>query len=280
MKLEIARTNPSDAASLLYPGNPKGIIGQLQGDVLMVEKCHDVSSDVWLRPTQECYFDLPIYYQEAEKFLSPSTKVILDESSIVSCQTEPSIHSVGTEYYAQNPNYSSFNYTVTVLKPQEINHTIFEDKLPYHLGNLFGDAANKFGTSMLTSVKRRTADRRATNAVLAANPNSDTVFTTEASKWFPTLSSLKLESIKKVIERTLSLWFMGTFYSVLAIIIGIWIVAIICKCIINGFTSRETWLTILSLFLAIYNFFRFFCVFFRLIHANPHAPTAPNYYDA
>ena len=52
----------------------------------------------------------------------------------------------------------------------------------------------------------------------------------------------------------------------------IWIGCIIVQCYINGFTSRETWLTIISLFTGMIRFVKYFFVLFRVIRE----PGQPN----
>ena len=128
---------------------------------------------------------------------------------------------------------------MTVLKPDQKNYSIYgDDLLPNHLGNLFGKRADEFAKAAITTKKRQTAKGKAENTILAGDPNYKE-FAPEVSDWYVNISSF--EDIWKAIRREIGYYCGVTFYSII-------IAIIIVKCYISGFTSRETWLTIISLF--------------------------------
>ena len=108
--------------------------------------------------------------------------------------------------------------------------------LPNHLGNLFGKRPDEFAKAAITTKKRQTAKGKAENTILAGDPNYKE-FAPE--DWYVNISSF--EDIWKAIRREIGYYCGVTFYSII-------IAIIIVKCYISGFTSRETWLTIISLF--------------------------------
>ena len=85
--LELIKDNPS-SAHLIF-GNRKGHMAVKRGDLLIVSKC--VKADnVKARQTNHCYAQLPITHNSTAKFLDSSSKIIIDEGSLVDCKKEPS----------------------------------------------------------------------------------------------------------------------------------------------------------------------------------------------
>ena len=116
----------------------------------------------------------------------------------------------------------------------------------------------------LQSLQKRDKQRKskAENTVLAGDPNYKE-FAPEVSDWYINISSF--EDIWKAIRREIGYYCGVTFYSII-------IAIIIVKCYISGFTSRETWLTIISLFTGMIRFVKYFFLLFRLIRE----PGQPN----
>ena len=176
----------------------------------------------------------------------------------------------GDTYHSQSPKLKTFKKKVTVLKPEQKDYSIYgADLLPNHLGNLFGTRADEFSKAAITTKKRQTAKGKAENTILAGDKNYKE-FAPEVSDWYINISTF--EDIWKAIRREIGYYCGLTFYSVIIIIIVIWIGCIIVQCYINGFTSRETWLTIISLFTGMIRFVKYFFVLFRVIRE----PGQPN----
>ena len=124
----------------------------------------------------------------------------------------------------------------------------------------------------LQSLQKRDKQQKAKRKILFQLETLITYkeFAPEVSDWYINISSF--EDIWKAIRREIGYYCGVTFYSIIIGIIIIWIGCIIVKCYISGFTSRETWLTIISLFTGMIRFVKYFLVLFRLIRE----PGQPN----
>ena len=89
-----------------------------RGEIIVLEKCVDVSSEVMVRYTDKCYHDLPVYNNNEKKFLSPTSKII-DDSNQVFCENEHSVHKFRDAYFSQSPKITPFHKKVTLLKPDQ-----------------------------------------------------------------------------------------------------------------------------------------------------------------
>ena len=87
-------TNP-EAADLLGLG--EGLVPSDHGSVIILSKCEDVSSEVDLRVTQECFRDLPVWHNGEELYRNPKTFILQSDSSEVDCKSEFSIHRIGND---------------------------------------------------------------------------------------------------------------------------------------------------------------------------------------
>ena len=91
-----------------------------RGEIIVLEKCVDVSSKVMVRYTDKCYHDLPVYNNNEKKFLSPTSKII-DDSNQVFCENEHSVHKFRDAYFSQSPKITSFHEKVDTIeaRPKE-----------------------------------------------------------------------------------------------------------------------------------------------------------------
>ena len=85
MKLQLVKNDP-DSAHLIF--STPGVMASTRGEIIVLERCVDVSSKVMVRYTDKCYHDLPVYNNNEKKFLSPTSKIIIDDSNQVSCENE------------------------------------------------------------------------------------------------------------------------------------------------------------------------------------------------
>ena len=110
-----------------------GVMASTRGEIIVLEKCVDVSSKVMVRYTDKCYHDLPVYNNNEKKFLSPTSKII-DDSNQVFCENEHSVYKFRDAYFSQSPKITPFHKKVTLLKPDQKNFSIYgDDLLPNHL---------------------------------------------------------------------------------------------------------------------------------------------------
>ena len=277
----MVKANPDSTGRLLYHGKP-GIAAIVRGEVLQVLKCEDVSSQISLRQTPKgtCFYDIPITYKNEEKFLNPDTKVITDESSIVSCKLESSIHQMDNSFISQQPNFEPFEKVVKVLSANHLNQTLFPSKVAYQLGGLHGKVANKYTEALLTAFARKAALKQTMNTVIAQKFPDMPEFSEEDTSWLPNFDAL--QNVASEIMEKLNFYSLLTMYSIIGAIVVLWILAIIAKAMIHGISSPECWQTIISLFIGIWNFIRFFLVLFRIVAADNNAviqPTAPIIYQ-
>lgn len=82
--LTLVYISPADFAWSLT--QQPGVIALPRGEVVYLLQCQPVLVEV--ASQKECYFDLPIYYHGAIKFLRPRTRVIVDQSEQVSCDND------------------------------------------------------------------------------------------------------------------------------------------------------------------------------------------------
>ena len=130
----------------------------------------------------------------------------------------------------------------------------------------------------MTAFERQVALNKAANAAMAKKYPQETSFAKETSLWFPKLDGMS--DLPSKVMAALSFYGLLSIYSIVAAIIILWIFSIIAKAIIHGISSREVWVTVLSLFMGCYEFGRFFCVLFRLVADRQEQPTAPpSYYS-
>ena len=137
-------TDP-EAADLLGLG--EGLVPSYHGSVIILSKCEDVSSEVELRVTQECFRDLPVWHQGKELFRNPRTFILQPESIEVDCSMDYSIHRIGPDYFKQVPN-AIINVTghlnITKLKPKQRKDEIFGEWTFQSLGSIFGKVTNYY----------------------------------------------------------------------------------------------------------------------------------------
>ena len=136
--LAVVSTNP-EAADLLGLG--EGLVPSDHGSVLILSKCEDVSSEVELRVTQECFRDLPVWHKGEELFRNPRTFILQSQSIEVDCSMDYSIHRIGPDYYKQVPN-AIINVTgdlnIKILHPKDQHDEIFGEWSFQSLGSIFG----------------------------------------------------------------------------------------------------------------------------------------------
>ena len=275
MKLEIIRNN-EESANLLYD-NKLGISSSVRGDLLQVVRCEEVSSEVSLRQETDgkCFFDLPIWYRSKPMFVSKSTKIIIGASSLVSCESESSVHHLDNGYVSQSPSIEVFTPKVKVLSAaHDYNVTLFAQKVTYQYGGLHGKVADSWAKAILTAIARKTGLRRAVNTVIASDFPEMPELSEEDNSWIPSLKDI--HSFAKDVMAKVNFYGLVILYSILTSIVLLWVAAIIIKAAIHGIRSQETWETVLSLASAIFSFIRYFFILFRLVGPDyTYEPTAP-----
>ena len=136
--LAIISSNP-EATDLLGLG--EGLVPSDHGSVLILSQCEDVSTQVVIRHTEQCFRDLPVAYNGEDYFRNPKTFILQYDSTEVDCTSDYSIHRIGPDYFKQIPNgllnvTSSLN--ITILYPQKENDKIFGTWCFQTLGSIFG----------------------------------------------------------------------------------------------------------------------------------------------
>ena len=130
--------NHPETAALLGLG--EGLVPSDHGSVIILTKCEDVSVHVEIRPTEECYRDLPVWYKQDPYFRNPKNMVLQKSSVQVDCHQQFSIHRIGDCYYKQVP-YGVENVTdsmnITLLTPKK-DQGKWIDWSFQTLGSLFG----------------------------------------------------------------------------------------------------------------------------------------------
>ena len=131
-------TNPETAELL---GLGEGLVPSDHGSVLILSQCEDVSTQVEIRATEECYRDLPVTYNGEDYYRNPKTFILQSDSIEVDCKSDYSIHRIGPDYFKQGPNgiinvTSSLN--ITILKPKKEENNIFGEWNFQTLGSIFG----------------------------------------------------------------------------------------------------------------------------------------------
>lgn len=136
-KLAIVYNHPETAALL---GLGEGLVPSDHGSVIILTKCKDVTPYVEIRPTEECYKDLPVFYKQDPYFRNPKNFVLQKSSVQVDCHQQFSIHRIGDCYYKQVPNgveNVTDTMNITVLFPKKDDDT-FINWAFQTLGSLFG----------------------------------------------------------------------------------------------------------------------------------------------
>ena len=81
--LSIATISPDLLAYQIMRG--PGYISLLAGEVVHVLKC--VQVEVKVRPTEECYQELPVFWEEKPRFLSPRTHILREFGTKAICDS-------------------------------------------------------------------------------------------------------------------------------------------------------------------------------------------------
>ena len=134
----MASTNP-DFAPILGLG--EGVVPSDHGSVIIMAACEDVSDQVELRPTLECYRDLPVTYNGLDYFRNCKNFILQEESSEVDCEEDFTVCVIGESYFRQGPE-GIINVTdsmnIVVLRPTQDKDKIFGEDLFQSLGSMFG----------------------------------------------------------------------------------------------------------------------------------------------
>ena len=137
-----------------------GVIVNKRGSILQYGKCVDISHRCELRPTEDCYDELPLTChgdngEKIELYRDPISFFTVTSGVKKSCD-EFSIHRVGTKYIAQKPEFDT-NYTSPgLLKPKALDREKFFEKMEFKtLGVLSGNnKMNSFAKTLMIQTKR------------------------------------------------------------------------------------------------------------------------------
>lgn len=79
----------------------------------------------------------PVVYKDKEYFRDPVTFALVKDSVMVDCHGQASINYIGGKFRVQKENgYELLREEVQVMKPTMDSNTLFDTKLPHHLGML------------------------------------------------------------------------------------------------------------------------------------------------
>ena len=93
-----------------------GYISLLAGELVHVLKC--VQVEVKVRPTEECYQELPVFWEEKPRFLSPRTHILREFGTKAICDSMiPVMFLIGERWFKMLPQIT-IQDTPSILKPQ------------------------------------------------------------------------------------------------------------------------------------------------------------------
>jgi hypothetical protein len=97
--LSLAKLDPTSLGLSLF-GQP-GFFTKIAGEVAYIVKCRPVEVEV--RKSKTCYNEIPITYNNISAFMSPRSRLVVPEGTIVDCEDFfPPIYKIGASWYSLN----------------------------------------------------------------------------------------------------------------------------------------------------------------------------------
>ncbi|GAB0089279.1 hypothetical protein DMENIID0001_037970 [Sergentomyia squamirostris] len=122
--LSIAKLDPKDFG-YLYFGRP-GFYGSVREEVVYLKQCSPVLTTY--RKTKECYQDIPIFYRNESRFLTPRSKLITDHGSLMDCsQLMPPKYFIDGSWYQPDGGALHIAKDSLTCLPQTQPAQIFDD---------------------------------------------------------------------------------------------------------------------------------------------------------
>uniref|UniRef100_A0ABD2X044 Uncharacterized protein n=1 Tax=Trichogramma kaykai TaxID=54128 RepID=A0ABD2X044_9HYME len=98
--LPIASQNPAEVAHKIM--KDLGYTGVVAGEVLHIIKCLRVETQI--RPTDECYEQVPVIYNNETLFLSPRTRILVGNGKQITCEGRlPTMFKIGQTWIRSLP---------------------------------------------------------------------------------------------------------------------------------------------------------------------------------
>lgn len=130
-ELSLAITNPETFSFL--KGGGSGYYSVVSGEVIYLLKCTPVP--VQLRSTVYCYNEIPVYYQNSSKFLTPRTRILKSTGTIQDCSNHtPVKFEINGVWVAATPHMTDAKSPNLLEASPFINWTYESPKNMFHAG--------------------------------------------------------------------------------------------------------------------------------------------------
>ena len=90
--------------NFFLPGFEEGYITQDNGATIIIAKCKNVTEEVTIRQTNDCYNHLAIWYGKYESFRNVKSAMTEEDAAEIVCSEAP-VHKIGNRFYKQDPNF-------------------------------------------------------------------------------------------------------------------------------------------------------------------------------
>ena len=184
---------------------------------------------------------MPVLYNDKEYFRDPGSYILVSDSVIVDCETQGSIHYIAGHCRLQKSGeYEVIKEKVTVMKPTFPGDRFFPNKLPFHLGNMYGSAANDVNKALIQSVKRRILTKKIESGFAFANQD---IFNEKVGRQSSTVYGILFdwgESLVDWLSREMTKYAWAAVISIALVIAIVNFIGVCCSVKKFGLFASET----------------------------------------